>query len=79
MLVKGIELILRIFDGSCMLKKEYLPDPDISCLNGCLLFLEEENGVIGAFGSKRLRLGSFSKSFLQQKKLIFDLFDFQKY
>ncbi|RNA01960.1 hypothetical protein BpHYR1_016538 [Brachionus plicatilis] len=36
---------------------EYLPEPDISCLNGCLLFLEEENGVIGAFGSKRLRLG----------------------
>lgn len=32
-----------------------LPDVDRSCLNGCLLFLVVENGVIGAFGRSRFR------------------------
>jgi hypothetical protein len=42
-----------------------LPDVDKSCLNGCFEdFLDVENGVMGAFGSKRLRCGSFSISFL---------------
>ncbi len=41
-----------------------LPDVERSCLNGCLLFLVVENGVIGAFGRSRFLCGSFSMSFL---------------
>lgn len=36
---------------------------DRSCLNGCLLFLVVENGVIGALGKSKLRCGNFSISF----------------
>ena len=37
---------------------------DNNCLNGCLLFLLVENGVIGAFGNSKLRCGNFSINFL---------------
>lgn len=48
-----------------IIKNLYVPEPDKSCLNGCLLFLEDENGVIGALGRRRFRLGSFSINFLK--------------
>ena len=45
-----------------------LPDVERSCLNGCLLFLVVEKGVMGALGRRRFRWGSFSMSFLWIKR-----------